>query len=68
MREGVKWVRLVTDIPTAILEILAGRLTVHQYLASVSGDTEFAVLSFSDPLPFLADVLLIPHYLKQRAL
>jgi len=66
VREGVKWVRLVTDVPTASLEILAGRLTVRQYLASMSGDTEFAVLSLSDPLPFVADLLLIPQYVKHR--
>lgn len=66
VREDAKWVRLVTDVPTAVLEILAGRLTMRQYLASMSGDTEFAVLSFSDPLPFVADLLLLPYYMKHR--
>jgi len=66
VREGVKWVRLVTDIPTAILEILAGRLTVSQYLTSMSGDVEFAVLSLGDPLPFVADVFLVPYHVKYR--
>ena len=66
VREGVKWVRLVTDIPTAALEILAGRLTVRQYLASMFGDTEFAVLWLSDPLPFVADLFLVPYQIKHR--
>ena len=66
IREGVKWVRLLTDIPTAVLEILGGRLTVRRYLTSLSGDTECAVLSLSDPLPFLADLLLLPRYIKRR--
>jgi predicted ATP-grasp superfamily ATP-dependent carboligase len=65
-RENVKWVRLVTDIPTAALEVLAGRLGVREYLASLSGDTEFAVFSLSDPLPFAADLLLVPYYARQR--
>ena len=60
-REGVKWVRLVTDIPTVVSEVLAGRLTIRQYLASMSGDVEFAVFSFSDPLPFIADLFLGPY-------
>lgn len=68
VRQGVKWVRLVTDVPTAALEILMGRLTVRQYLASMSGDTEFAVLSLSDPLTFIADLLLVPYYVKHRGL
>jgi len=66
VREGVKWVRLVTDVPTAALEILAGRLTVRQYLASMFGDTEFAVLWLSDPLPFVADLFLVPYHMKHR--
>lgn len=61
VREGVKWVRFMTDIPTVVSEILSGRLTVQQYLASMSGNIEFAVLSFSDPLPFVADMLLGPY-------
>ncbi len=67
LREGVKWIRLVTDIPTAIPEILSGRLAMRQYLASMSGDIGFAVLSLSDPLPFMADLFLGPYnYLKSR--
>ena len=66
VREGVKWVRLVTDVPTAALEMLAGRLSARQYVASVFGDTEYAVLSLSDPLPFVADLLLIPYYARHR--
>ena len=34
---------------------------MRQYLNSMSGDMEFAVLSFSDPLPFIADLFLAPY-------
>jgi D-aspartate ligase len=60
-REDVKWVRLVTDIPTALSEMLSGRLTVREYVASMSGDIGDAVLSLSDPLPFFADLLVAAH-------
>jgi len=66
VREGVKWLRLVTDIPTAVSEIFGGRLTVRQYLASMFGDTEFAVLSLTDPLPFVAELFLLPYHMKHR--
>jgi predicted ATP-grasp superfamily ATP-dependent carboligase len=59
-RQGTRWVRLVTDLPTAISEILPGRLTLRQYLATMSGDTGFAVFSPRDPLPFFADLILSP--------
>ena len=67
VRDDAKWIRLVTDIPTAIPEITAGRLTIHQYLASLSGNLGFAVLSLSDPLPFIADAVLAPYnYIRGR--
>lgn len=67
LRDGVSWVRLVTDFPTAVQEIMGRRLSVGQYLTSISNGTTFAVLSFSDPLPFVADLLLGPYnYFKGR--
>ena len=67
MRKDVKWVQLVTDVPTALLEMLARRLSVRQYLASLSGDITDAVFSLDDPLPFIADLLLAPYnYIGSR--
>jgi predicted ATP-grasp superfamily ATP-dependent carboligase len=67
VRDDAKWIRLVTDIPTAISEIAAGRLTVRQYLASLSGNLGFAVFSLRDPLPFIADLVLAPYnYVRGR--
>jgi len=65
-RIGVKWVHLLTDIPTAALEIRHGRLSVPEYLRSMRGSKEFAVLSFSDPLPVIMELLLVPYYAGRR--
>ncbi len=54
------------DVPTAALEILSERLTLRQYLASMSGGTAFAVLALSYPLPFNADINLVHYYMKKR--
>ena len=54
------------DIPTAALEILSGRLTVRQYLESMSGGTEFVVLALSDPLPFIADINLVYYHMNKK--
>jgi predicted ATP-grasp superfamily ATP-dependent carboligase len=65
--KDIKWVRLVTDVPTAFSEMLSRRLAVRDYLASMSGATTLAVLSLSDPLPFAADLFLGPYnYIKNR--
>ncbi|MFQ5854687.1 MAG: ATP-grasp domain-containing protein [Anaerolineae bacterium] len=65
-REGVKWVRLLTDIPTVAREVWHGNLTIRDYLQSMRGSKEFAVFSLSDPLPFFVEFFLIPYYTKQR--
>lgn len=63
---GAKWVHLLTDLPTAALEIWRGRLSIRDYLHSMRGDKEYAVLSLSDPLPVIMELLLIPYYARKR--
>jgi predicted ATP-grasp superfamily ATP-dependent carboligase len=65
-REGVKWVRLITDLPTVFKEITGGRMSIRDYLSSMRGKKHFAVLSTKDPLPFFAEFLLIPYLWRKR--
>jgi predicted ATP-grasp superfamily ATP-dependent carboligase len=63
---GVRWVRLVTDLPAGLVEILARRLDWREYVRSVvSADTE-AVFSLRDPLPGLVELGLIPYLYVKR--
>ena len=55
-RPGVRWVRALTDVPQAIAEIRAGRLSLPRYLLSLGGPIEFAVLAPDDPLPALVEL------------
>ena len=55
-RVGVRWVRLLTDLPTALQEIRARRLSPFAYLGSLRGPIEFAILARDDPLPALAEL------------
>lgn len=66
-RAGVRWIRFMTDVPTAILEMKAGRLDLRSYLRTVLGgfDVE-AVFSREDPGPGLAEVALLPYLIKTR--
>jgi len=63
---GVKWVRFLTDIPIVISEIIKGNMTVKDFVDSYKGITEFAVFSWSDPMPFLGELLLLPYLYKMR--
>jgi D-aspartate ligase len=66
-RPGVRWIRLMTDVPTAIVEVRAGRLDWRSYLRTVLGgfDVE-AVFSREDPRPGLAEIALLPYLIKSR--
>src|SRR5256885_14322513 len=55
-RVGVRWVRALTDLPTAFGEIRAGRLSVGAYVRSLRGPIEFAILAADDPVPALIEL------------
>jgi D-aspartate ligase len=54
-RPGVRWVRALTDVPTAFGEIRSGRLSPGAYLSSLRGPIEFAVFAADDPVPALVE-------------
>ena len=64
--KDAKWIRLVTDIPTVITELVKGRMKLADYLNSLKGKREFAVLSVTDPIPFLMELLMLPYLWKKR--
>ena len=64
--DNLKWVRLITDVQTVLSEIIGGRLRIRDYLKSMKGKKEFAVFALNDPLPFLAEVALIPYLWVKR--
>jgi predicted ATP-grasp superfamily ATP-dependent carboligase len=55
-RPGIRWVRALTDLPVAIGEMRAGRLTIRDYLGSLRGPIEFAILAADDPLPAALEI------------
>jgi D-aspartate ligase len=64
--EGIKWIHLVTDIPTAASELLKGRMKFAEYFGSLKGKKEFAVWSREDPMPFIAELVLLPYLWLKR--
>jgi D-aspartate ligase len=67
-RPGVRWIRLVTDVPNALVDLRAGRLRPRDYLTSLRGvDTE-AVFSLRDPLPGMYELVLLPYLFFKRGL
>jgi predicted ATP-grasp superfamily ATP-dependent carboligase len=65
-RPGVRWIRLVTDLPTGLVEVAGGRLHWRQYLRSVRSFDVESVFSRQDPLPGLVELALIPYLSVKR--
>jgi predicted ATP-grasp superfamily ATP-dependent carboligase len=65
-RTGVSWIRLLTDVPTGVLEILGGRQNLSAYLASLKRCQVESVFSREDPLPGLVELALIPYLSIKR--
>jgi len=65
-RPGVRWVRLLTDLPTGAVQIRAGDFRLRSYLRSLrSADVE-AVFARDDPMPGLAELAMLPYLIVKR--
>jgi D-aspartate ligase len=65
-RPGVRWIRLVTDLPTGVVEIVRGHQGLRPYLESLKQVNVESVFSREDPLPGLVEVALLPYLAVKR--
>ena len=65
-RTGVTWVRLMTDLPIGIIDVLTHRLKLSEYCRSVINVDEPAVFSWEDPLPGIVECMLLPYLFVRR--
>jgi predicted ATP-grasp superfamily ATP-dependent carboligase len=65
-RPGVKWIRLITDLPTGVVEILGGRQSLWAYLRTLTRFHVESVFSREDPLPGLVELVLLPYLALKR--
>jgi D-aspartate ligase len=65
-RPGIGWVRMTTDVPAACMAILAGELSVRDYLRSLKNCNVEALFSGDDPLPGFAEIALVPYLAVKR--
>lgn len=64
--EGIGWIRLITDTPVAVSELAHGTLSLRAYLRSLRSARMDAVFSWKDPLPFFAEVLMLPYIIREK--
>jgi D-aspartate ligase len=65
-RPGVSWVRLLTDIPTGLVDVAAGRLRFRDFWHSLRNFHIEAVFASEDPVPGLMEFALIPYLTVKR--
>jgi predicted ATP-grasp superfamily ATP-dependent carboligase len=65
-RPGARWVRLSTDLPTSIRELVHGRLALGPYLRTLRPPLEGPLAAFDDPLPALLELPLIARLVAKR--
>ncbi len=63
---GVAWVRLATDVPTALSLLARGTLDWRAYTRSLRNANVESVFSRDDPLPGLAELALLPYLAVKR--
>ena len=63
---GIGWVRMTTDVPAAVMAYLGGDLDLKGYVRSLRNCKVEAVFSREDPLPGLAEILLVPYLAVKR--
>jgi predicted ATP-grasp superfamily ATP-dependent carboligase len=65
-RPGVSWIRLVTDLPTAVREILGGHQDFRSYVRSLTRFNVESVFSREDPFPGFVEIALLPYLSVKR--
>lgn len=63
---GIGWIRLLTDIPTAISDIAYGSLSFGAYFRSLRTARVESVFTWSDPIPGIAELVLLPYLLGKK--
>jgi len=63
---GISWIRLITDVPTGVLEILRGHQDWRTYLQSLMAFNIESVFTGEDLLPALVELALIPYLYVKR--
>jgi D-aspartate ligase len=63
---GVGWLRVLTDVPVVLSEMLHGRLNWRSYFESLRNTRIESVFSKEDPLPFFAEFALLPYLITKK--
>jgi len=67
-KPGVGWLRLLTDLPTAAVDVAHGSLSLREYCRSICATRVESVFCWKDPLPAFAEIALLPYLVQKKYL
>jgi D-aspartate ligase len=67
-RAGVGWLRLMTDCPVTLVEVLRGRMSLRSYIQSIRRTEVESVFCPTDPLPSAIEFALLPYFVTKKLL
>jgi D-aspartate ligase len=65
-RAGVGWLRAVTDFPTIVSDLWDGVFDLRGYWISLGRTRVESVFCLQDPLPSVAEVLMLPYLVSKK--
>jgi D-aspartate ligase len=65
-KAGVGWLRAITDVPTVASDLWARELSLRSYLKSLRNTRTESVFCLRDPLPTLAEALMLPYLVAKK--
>lgn len=65
-RSEVGWLRLITDVPTALSDLVGGHLSLRAYFSSLVNMRVESVFAKGDPLPTVAELVLLPYLVAKK--
>jgi D-aspartate ligase len=63
---GQGWLRLLTDIPVALSDMMNGHLSLRSYLSSLRKTRTESVFCLRDPVPWFAESMLLPYLILKK--
>ena len=63
---GMGWLRFLTDGPTALSDMVHGKLSLKSYFGSLHRTQVESVFCKEDPLPFFAEMALLPYLIARK--
>jgi D-aspartate ligase len=65
-KAGIGWLRLLTDVPTALADVLQGHIRMSSYLESLRRTRIESVFCKEDLLPSFAEMVLLPYLVVKK--